>query len=100
MSQAPRIVRWTLPALLLTLVVGGYPIVSAGGRKDSPGVGDSSTPSSGSRAKRKKATRVRRGDIASVIARHGHVGEIQPLERNPDVDPRALHPGQNLTIAP
>jgi hypothetical protein len=38
--------------------------------------------------------------MASVIARHGHVGEIQPLERNPDVDPRALHPGQNLTIAP
>jgi hypothetical protein len=29
-------VRWTLPALLLALVIGGYPIVFAGGLEISP----------------------------------------------------------------
>jgi len=105
MLQAPRIVRWTLPALLLMLVVGGLAIVSASKRDDTKTPGTSArtttTPVKGKK-KRKKARRVivRTGDTASSIARKAKLTELELLELNPNVDPRLLRPGQKLKISP
>jgi len=104
MLQAPRIVRWTLPALLLMLVVGGLAIVSASKRDTkTPGTSarTTTTPVKGKK-KRKKARRVivRTGDTASSIARKAKLTELELLELNPNVDPRLLRPGQKLKISP
>jgi len=99
MLQAPRIVRWTLPALLLTLVVGGYAIVAASGVKD--GNGSSSDAPATTTHKRHKAKRVmvHTGDTVASIARHAHLTVVELLELNPNVDPRLLRPGQRLKIS-
>lgn len=99
MLQAPRIVRWTLPALLLTLVVGGYAIVAASGREDG-GQPGSSTPTTTTkqRAKAKRVT-VHTGDTVASIARKAKLSAVELLELNPNVDPRLLRPGQRLKIS-
>ena len=105
--QAPRIVRWTLPALLLTLVIGALLIVAASGREEPserPGASGSSgaaekSTSSRKRAKARRAT-VRRGDTITAIARRTKRTEIELLKLNPNVDPRALRAGQRLKISP
>lgn len=103
MLQAPRIVRWTLPALLLTLVVGGFAIVTASGREDGatskPSTSTSTTTTPAKRRKAKRVT-VHTGDTASSIARRAKLSEIELLELNPDIDPRALRPGQKLKTEP
>src|SRR5436305_7923689 len=100
MLQAPRIVRWTLPALLLTLVVGGYAIVSASGILDDAQPG-SAVPAQSKKSKRHKAKSVlvHTGDTLASIARHAHLTTAALLELNPDVDPRLLSPGQRLKTA-
>lgn len=100
MLQAPRIVRWTLPALLLTLVVGGCAIVAASGREDHARPG-SSAPATTTPAKRHKPKRVmvHSGDTAASIARRANLTVVELLELNPDVDPRLLRPGQRLKIS-
>ena len=100
MLQAPRIVRWTLPALLLTLVVGGYAIVAASGREDGSKPG-SSAPTTTTAKKRPKAKRVmvHTGDTVASIARKAHLTAVELLELNPNVDPRLLRPGQRLKIS-
>jgi LysM repeat protein len=98
MLQAPRIVRWTLPALLLTLVIGGYAIVAASGRQDStPGssVRTTTTP----KKHKPKRVKVHTGDTVASIARHAKLTVVELLELNPDVDPRTLRPGQRLKIS-
>jgi len=104
--QAPRIVRWTLPALLLTLVIGALLIVAASGREEPserPGASGSSgaqkSTSSRKRAKARRST-VRRGDTITAIARRTKRTEIELLKLNPNVDPRALRAGQRLKISP
>jgi LysM repeat protein len=99
MLQAPRIVRWTLPALLLTLVVGGYAIVAASGVEDG-GRSDSSTPAE-RKAKHKKVKRVmvHTGDTVASIAHRAKLTVVELLELNPNVDPRLLRPGQRLKIS-
>jgi len=104
--QAPRIVRWTLPALLLTLVIGALLIVAASGREEPserPGASGSSgaqkSTSSRKRAKARRAT-VRPGDTITAIARRTKRTEIELLKLNPNVDPRALRAGQRLKISP
>jgi LysM repeat protein len=98
MLQAPRIVRWTLPALLLTLVVGGYAIVAASGvQGDSKQ--DTSAPATTSKKKHKaKRVMVHTGDTVASIARHAHLTVVELLDLNPKVDPRTLQPGQRLKI--
>ena len=100
MLQAPRIVRWTLPALLLTLVVGGYAIVSASGVLDG---GGSAPPAPASTAKKTshkvKHAIVRSGDTPYSIARRSKLTVPLLLELNPRVDPRALRAGQRLKIS-
>ncbi|MEY2513635.1 MAG: LysM domain [bacterium] len=104
MLQAPRIVRWTLPALLLTLAVGGTIIVAASGRDRGPtqGVRGSSQQAATARRGRRAAKRVtvHSGDTATSIARRAKITLLELLELNPSVDPRALRPGQKLKIAP
>ena len=99
MLQAPRIVRWTLPALLLTLMVGGYAIVAASGIED--GGGSSSSAPATTTHKRHKAKRVtvHTGDTVASIARHAHLTVVELLKLNPNVDPRLLRPGQRLKIS-
>ena len=99
MLQAPRIVRWTLPALLLTLVVGGYAIVAASGRED--GGAGSSTPTTTTPRSAPKAKRVmvHSGDTVASIARKAKLTAVELLELNPNVDPRLLRPGQRLKIS-
>ena len=97
MTRAPRIVRWTLPARLLTLVVGGYASVAASGmdehtRSDLPTLAKQST-------KVKRVT-VHSGDAVASIARRATLAVIERLELNPDVDPRLPRPGQRLKLAP
>jgi len=101
MLQAPRIVRWTLPALLLTLVLGGLVIVAASGRENSA-TPDSTgrTVTTASKRKKPKRVTVRRGDTASSIAQRADLSEVELLKLNPSVDPRALRPGQKLKISP
>jgi LysM repeat protein len=99
MLQAPRIVRWTLPALLLTLLIGGYVIVSASMRDDGPS--GSSTPTTTTAKKRHhkpKRVKVRSGDTVASIARRSKLTVVDLLELNPNVDPRLLRPGQRLKI--
>ena len=101
MLQAPRIVRWTLPALLLTLVVGGSIIVAASGRDRGPahevtGSSKAATTKRGQGAT--KRITVRSGDTATSIAKRAKIALLELLELNPDVDPRALRPGQTLKI--
>jgi len=100
MLQAPRIVRWTLPALLLTLVVGGSIIVAASGRDRGPsheaGSSKAATTTRG-RGAAKRIT-VRSGDTATSIAKRAKITLLELLELNPAVDPRALRPGQKLKI--
>jgi LysM repeat protein len=100
MLQAPRIVRWTLPALLLTLVVGGYAIVAASGVEDS-GQGSSTHTTTTATKKRPKAKRVmvHSGDTVASIARKADLTAVELLELNPNVDPRLLRPGQRLKIS-
>jgi len=97
MLQAPRIVRWTLPALLLTLVVGGYAIVAASGRDDG-GSGSTTQTTTTPTKKRAKSKRVmvHTGDTVASIARKAHLSVVELLELNPNVDPRLLRPGQRL----
>jgi len=99
MLQAPRIVRWTLPALLLTLLIGGYVIVSSSLSED--GQPGSSTPATTTTTKSKhkpKRVKVRKGDTVASIARRSKLTVVQLLELNPNVDPRLLRPGQRLKI--
>jgi LysM repeat protein len=97
MLQAPRIVRWTLPALLLTLVVGGFAIVAASGRGGEP---RSTAPASRAKSKhRPRRVKVHSGDTPSSIARRVKLSVVELLELNPDVDPRLLRPGQKLKIS-
>lgn len=100
MLQAPRIVRWTLPALLLTLVIGGYLIVSASLRDNtsSPGTSVQATTKSKHHHKARHAI-VRRGDTPSSIAHRAHLTVVKLLALNPNVDPRLLRPGQKLKIS-
>ena len=100
MLQAPRIVRWTLPALLLTLVLGGLVIVAASGREDSATPNSAVTVTTSSKRKKPKRVTVRRGDTASSIAQRADLSEVELLKLNPNVDPRALRPGQKLKISP
>jgi LysM repeat protein len=102
MMQAPRIVRWTLPALLLTWVVGGYLIVTASRHGDGakPGSSVGTTTTTRPRHHRPRRVRVSRGDTASRIAHRANLTVGELLELNPDVDPRALRPGRRLKIAP
>lgn len=97
MLQAPRIVRWTLPALLLTLVVGGYAIVAASGREDA-GQGSSAPTTTTKQRPKAKRVKVRSGDTVASIARKAHLTVVELLELNPNVDPRLLRPGQRLKI--
>jgi LysM repeat protein len=104
MLQAPRIVRWTLPALLLTLVVGGAIIVAVSGRDSGPkqAVKGSSAPDATKPTRRQRAARrvtVHGGDTATSIAQHAKLTLLELLELNPNVDPRALRPGQKLKIS-
>jgi LysM repeat protein len=97
MLQAPRIVRWTLPALLLTLLIGGYVIVADSTRGES----GSSAPATTTIAKRHhkpKHVKVRRGDTVASIAHRSKLTVVALLELNPNVDPRLLRPGQRLKI--
>jgi len=102
--QAPRIVRWTLPALLLTLVIGGSLIVAASGRDDGGPAGSAvqttTTPVKKSKKQRSKRVRVRRGDTAVEIAHRAKLSVVELLKLNPNVDPRALRAGQRLKIKP
>lgn len=100
MLQAPRIVRWTLPALLLMLVVGGYAIVAASGREDG-GPPASVVPTTTTKQTKKSAKRVKvhSGDTVASIARKAKLTAVELLELNPNVDPRALRPGQRLKIS-
>lgn len=101
MLQAPRIVRWTLPALLLTLVVGGWVIVAASGREDGANPGSSvSTKTTSAERKKPKRVTVRRGDTIASIARRARLTQLELLKLNPEVDPRALRPGRKLKISP
>ncbi|MEY2442196.1 MAG: LysM domain [bacterium] len=100
MLQAPRIVRWTLPALLLTLLIGGYVIVSSSLRADGTQPG-SSTPATTTTTKRHhkpKRVKVRKGDTAASIAHRSKLTVVELLRLNPKVDPRLLRPGQRLKI--
>lgn len=94
-------VRWTLPALLRTWVVGGYAIMAASRRGDDakpgPPVGASTTTGPRPRPRR---TRVRRGDTAATIAHRAHLTVAELLRLDPSVDPRALRPGRRLEIEP
>ncbi len=100
MLQAPRIVRWTLPALLLTLVIGGYAIVSASGREDAkPGSSAPATTSTTKSKHKPKRVKVRKGDTVASIANRSKLTVIELLELNPKVDPRLLRPGQRLKIS-
>jgi LysM repeat protein len=103
MLQAPRIVRWTLPALLLTLVIGGYAIVAASGREDGkPGSASPTTTTTATKKKKHhkpKRVKVHSGDTAESIASHAKLTVVELLELNPNVDPRALRPGQRLKIS-
>jgi LysM repeat protein len=100
MLQAPRIVRWTLPALLLTLVVGGYLIVSNGLREDKSQAGSSQTQTTTTKHRRKpRHAKVHHGDTPSSIARRAHLTVPELLKLNPKVDPRLLRPGQRLKIS-
>ncbi len=104
MLQAPRIVRWTLPALLLTLVIGGYAIVAASGREDGgkPSTSAPATTSTTSKSKQRhkpKRVKVREGDTVAAIARRAKLTVVRLLELNPAVDPRLLRPGQRLKIS-
>jgi LysM repeat protein len=103
MLQAPRIVRWTLPALLLTLVIGAVVIVSAS-RRGSSATGEATGSSTGTTTTRKRSharhATVRKGDTATAIAHRAKLSLVRLLELNPDVDPRALHTGQKLKISP
>jgi LysM repeat protein len=97
MLQAPRIVRWTLPALLLTLVVGCLLIVAFNGRDSAPDqVSNGSSTADGKHAARRMTAR--HGDTATAIARRAKITLLELLELNPDLDPRALRPGQKLRI--
>ena len=98
MLQAPRIVRWTLPALLLTLVVGGYAIVAASGREDSSQGSSTQTTTTKKRPKAKRVM-VHSGDTVASIARKANLTAVELLELNPNVDPRLLRPGQRLKIS-
>ncbi len=98
MLQAPRIVRWTLPALLLTLVVGGYAIVAASGREDSSQGSSTQTTTTKKRPKAKRVM-VHSGDTVASIARKAKLTAVELLELNPNVDPRLLRPGQRLKIS-
>lgn len=98
MLQAPRIVRWTLPALLLTLVVGGYAIVAASGVTDADKPEEATrTTTTAKRAKPKRVT-VHTGDTVASIARRAKLSATDLLELNPRVDPRLLRPGQRLIV--
>ena len=99
MLQAPRIVRWTLPALLLTLVVGGYAIVAASGRQDSGKPGSSAPTTTTKKRTKAKRVMVHTGDTVASIARKAKLTAVELLELNPDVDPRLLRPGQRLKIS-
>jgi len=99
MLQAPRIVRWTLPALLLTLLIGGYVIVSSSLSEESRP--STSTPATTTTTKSKhkpKRVKVRKGDTVASIARRSKLTVVALLELNPKVDPRLLRPGQRLKI--
>lgn len=101
MLQAPRIVRWTLPALLLTLVIGGYAIVAASGLQGNAEP-DTATPATTSTTKSKhkpKRVKVRSGDTVASIAHRSKLSVVELLELNPNVDPRLLRPGQRLKIS-
>jgi|SRR4051794_39543453 LysM repeat protein len=97
MLQAPRIVRWTLPALLLTLVVGGYAIVAASGREDG-GHGSSAPTTTTAKRHKPKRVKVHNGDTVASIAHKAKLTVVELLELNPNVDPRLLRPGQRLKI--
>ncbi|MDX6676741.1 MAG: LysM domain [Solirubrobacteraceae bacterium] len=103
MLQAPRIVRWTLPALLLTLVLGGAIIVARSGGDSGPAhaVKGSSAADSKKPRKHRGARRVtvHGGDTATSIARRAKMTLLELLELNPNVDPRLLRPGQKLKIS-
>jgi LysM repeat protein len=99
MLQAPRIVRWTLPALLLTLVVGGYAIVAASGVEDQARPGSVTPVTTNAKRHKPKRVKVHTGDTAASIARRAKLTLIELLELNPKVDPRLLRPGQRLKIS-
>ena len=98
MLQAPRIVRWTLPALLLTLLIGGYVIVAASERGDGKQPGSSSQTTTTKKKPKTKRVKVRSGDTVASIARRSKLTVVELLELNPKVDPRLLRPGQRLRI--
>jgi len=103
MLQAPRIVRWTLPALLLTLVVGCLLIVATSAREDTPAPAVTGSSAAETAAARKRGSRhmiARAGDTATAIARRAKITLLELLELNPNLDPRALRTGQTLKIAP
>jgi LysM repeat protein len=94
-------VRWTLPALLLTWVVGGYVIVTSSRSWDGPKRGSSVGTTTAPMPRRKpRRVQVGRGDTASAIARRANLTVVDLLQLNPGVDPRALRPGRRLKIEP
>ncbi|MEA2219461.1 MAG: LysM domain [Solirubrobacteraceae bacterium] len=99
MLQAPRIVRWTLPALLLTLVVGGFAIVAASGRGGESQSAAPASPTASRHGRKPRRVKVHSGDTPSSIARRAHLSVGRLLELNPGVDPRLLRPGQRLAIS-
>lgn len=106
MGQAPRIVRWTLPALLLTLVVGGALIITSSGIGDKPNASEPApAPAPRTETTRRKTpttkrVTVRSGDTASAIAERADLTLDQLIERNPKVDLNTLRPGQKLKTSP
>ncbi|MDQ3678349.1 MAG: LysM domain-containing protein [Actinomycetota bacterium] len=98
--QEQSYARFALPALLLTLVIGTlFVLVVAGGSDDDKKADKPQTTQTAPKT-RKKSITVRPGDSPSAIAERAGIALERLQELNPRMDPRALHVGDKLKLAP
>jgi LysM repeat protein len=89
---------------LVACAVALFAIVTSGGDHGSEGTSSAltATPTAKPKAKRKKAAKktyvVKTGDTPSSIADAQGVSLADLLAANPDIEPRALAPGDKLII--
>ena len=94
--------RYLAPLALIGCLLAIVLIVAIGGDKETSGKAAGSqaptTSSTRGTASAARSYRVRPGDILSAIAERTGIPVNTLMDLNPDIDPRALVPGQRLVL--
>jgi LysM repeat protein len=93
--------RWLAPTALAVAAVALFMTATSGGKADGTArPATAPTAAAVQPAAAAKTYRVKPGDVLSTIAATTGVSLARIQRLNPDVDAKALHAGQQITLAP